>query len=235
MLQVKPPYGRPSPNSIQRRRTSTSWDERRTPSSNSPLFPPLLLTVNKSLWRWQHPVSDDTRNGRTSNLLTLPGLFIRRQTPPPTAQPCKLRSRTRKRPLWPRSCSKCLSHLLASRGGANHGQFPPLQDSVRCASSGATLPTSAAPGPLSATHVQAHTSPPSTGLTSLRVKTTTALIIKYGVQTAMTYTRLLAPCVPSSKHARPLASFKSCRKRELNDSAAIYDGSQHPDQHATIQ
>ena len=170
-----------------------------------------------------------------SNLLTLPGLFIRRQTPPPTAQPCKLRSRTRKRPLWPRSCSKCLLHLLASRGGANHGPFPPLQDSVQRASSGATLPTSAAPGPLSATHAQARTSPPSTGLTLLSAKTTTMPIIKYNVPTATTHTRHLATCAPSSKPAHPLASSKSCRKRELNDSAANYDRSQHPDQHATIQ
>ena len=136
---------------------------------------------------------------------------------------------------WPRNCSRLQSHSLASRGGANHGWSPPLLGSAPLVSSGAILLTHAAPGPLSALRAQAPTYPPTTGPTLPPVRTSPAPTIKSGAQTAMTYTRRQAPRAPSSKHALPLASCKSCRKRELNDSAEIYDGSQHPDQLATIQ
>jgi hypothetical protein len=88
---------------------------------------------------------------------------------PQSSPPCKLKSRTRRKPLRRRNYSKRRSHSLVSRGDANHGPFHLQLDSALLVSSGAILPMYVAPRPLSAILAQAPIYPPTTGLNSPNV------------------------------------------------------------------
>src|SRR6201994_911777 len=88
------------------------------------------------------------------------------------------------------------------------------------------------PGRLNATNVQDSTSPASTANMCPPARTKTAPTSALSVPTAMNSTTPQALTAHSSKHARPLASSKSCRKRESNDSAVAIEGPQRPKQHA---
>ena len=91
---------------------------------------------------------------------------------------------------------------------------------------------SAVPGRPNATNVQDSTSPASTANTCPPARTKIAPTSASSVPTATNSTTPQALTAHSSKHARPLASSKSCRKRESNDSAVAIEGPQHPNQHA---
>src|SRR6266704_3354480 len=91
---------------------------------------------------------------------------------------------------------------------------------------------SAAPGHHNVINALANTSPPSTRNMHPPARMHAAHTLASYVPTATISITLQAYTAPSSKPGHPLDNFSSCKKRESNDSAAVHEGPQRPDQTA---